>query len=124
GAPFHAVAFSGDGKTLYAAADAEVVPLNAATGEAGKLFGEATGVAVDNAKRAIKDIHPRALAVSPDGKRLAASDGYGAWMIEPETPGNYGTFGEAAPKDAKPAPAGVAWARGSKVLATISPKRT
>jgi WD40 repeat protein len=79
-------------------------------------------VGVENTKRAIRDVIPRALAVSPDGRRLAGSDGYATWMIEPDDPSNYGIIRGAAPKDAKPVPAGVAWSADSKRLAAIDPK--
>jgi RNA polymerase sigma factor (sigma-70 family) len=126
GAPFHAVVFAGDSKSLFAAGKTEVVRLDAATGEKAKLFGDATGVAVDNATRAIKDIRTRTLAVSSDGKRLAGSDGHGSWMLEADTLDLYGTatFADSPPKDAKPAPAGVAWSADGKSLAVIAPKHT
>jgi WD40 repeat protein len=47
-------------------------------------------------------------------------------MLEPDTLDLYGaaTFAGSAPKDAKPAPAGVAWSADGKSLAVIAPKHT
>jgi RNA polymerase sigma factor (sigma-70 family) len=125
-APAYALAFSGDSKFLYVAGKTELARLDAATGKQVKLYGDATGVGVDNSLRAIKGIRTRSLALSPDGKRLGGSDGYSAWMFEPEKPENYGTssYAVTAPKDAKPVPVGLAWSAGGKSLAVITPKHT
>jgi WD40 repeat protein len=63
-----------------------------------------------------------AIAYSPDGKRLAVSDGYTTRMVEPENPANRGTYGGPTPKNAKPAPAAVAWSPDGKWIAAIHPR--
>jgi len=125
-APFHALAYSGDSRFLYVAGRTELARLDASTGEAPRLFGDAAGVGVDSALRAIRGVHTRALAVSPDGKRLAGSDGYTSWIVEPDTPGNHGTSSSAGerPKDGVSIPAGVAWSPDGTRLAAINPKHT
>jgi WD40 repeat protein len=109
---------------VFVAGKTEVIRLSAATGEKEKLFGAAAGVGLDNFNLMVKGRRARALAVSRDGKRLACSDGDVAWMVEPENPGNHGTFGGPTPKGVELAGAGVAWSPDGKRLVSISPKRT
>ena len=125
-APALALVYSTDGKSICVAGKTEAVRLDAATGEKGKLYDNASGVGFDNFIRSTKDSHARSLAFSQDGKQLAFSDGYAAWMVEPKNPDNYGTFSGKGPvpKDAPPVPSGVAWSSDGKRLAWIRPKFT
>jgi RNA polymerase sigma factor (sigma-70 family) len=123
-APAYALTFSADSKHLFVAGKTEVIRLDAANGEKVEFFAEPLGNDGANYLIKTKNHHARSLAISQDGKRLAMSDGYMAWMVEPANPATHGTFGGPAPKDAASVPSGVAWSNDGKLLASISPKRT
>ncbi len=125
-APYYALAYSGDSKTLFVAGKTDVVRLDAATGKASDLLGDAKGVPADNTRHVINEFRTRALAVSPDGKSLAGSNGHSNWLVEPENPDNHRghTHVGGTPKDGELVRAGVAWSADGKRLAWIDPKYT
>jgi WD40 repeat protein len=122
--PAFALAYTPDGSSVWVAGQAGVIRLDAYTGKVLTPYENAKGVGFENFVRKTGDLRARALAFSRDGKKLAFSDGYMSWMVEPEDPANHGTFGGPAPKGAEPGPASVAWSPDGKQIACIRPKRT
>lgn len=118
-----ALAYSTDGKHLWVAAQNAVIRLDAQSGKNVKTLDDLFGAKLKNLNFVLNGSRARALALTQDGKRLAFSDGYMAWMIDLEDPESHGTFSGTA-KDAPPAPSGVAWAPDGKQLAAIHPKHT
>jgi|GEM_PF-1603841 len=119
-----ALAYSPDGKHLWVAGKNAVIRLDAQSGKNAKTLDDLFGARLKNFNFMVAGSRARAITLSQDGKRLAFSDGYIAWMLDLEDPTGHGTFGGTTPKDAPPAPAGVAWAPDGKRLAAIHPKHT
>jgi RNA polymerase sigma factor (sigma-70 family) len=113
--PAFALSYSPDSKYICIAGKIDVFRLNAGTGKVDPWSSQPD----DDLK--IRFGKMRALAYHPDGKRLAASDGYVTRVRSLTAEGKEDSMG-APPKQSELAPAvpaGVAWSKDGKRLAVI-----